>query len=434
MRTPIPDMMEGEGRRTLRLETLVRLRWLAAAGQIVTIIVVAFGLGFSMPLIPVMVLIAALAIGNLVLALRFPLTQRVSPGSAFIMIGFDILQLSALLFLTGGLANPFVALISVPVIISFTALPLKHALTLLGLAIICVSGFALTPFALPWHDGEMLEVDPVLRLGIWIGILAMLAFAAFYARRISLEAQQMADALAATELVLQREQHLSELDGLAAAAAHELGTPLATILLVAKEMAGTLGKDERHGEDVMLLVSQAQRCREILARLTAMSKEDEAHMRLLPLSSLVEDVVAPHRPFISNIEIVYEGAREDEPVGIRNPGIIFGLGNIVENAVEHAEEKVRLTVAHDDNTVSIVIEDDGSGYPAEILPRIGDPFVSGRGREAGTARAGGMGLGLFIAKTLLERSGATLRFTNREPEGSGARIAVSWPRRRMEAD
>ncbi|TCT44722.1 ActS/PrrB/RegB family redox-sensitive histidine kinase [Martelella mediterranea] len=428
MKPTIPNTMMSESRRNWRLQTLVRLRWVAVAGQTATIFYVAFGLGFPMPLYPVFALIAALALGNLLLVLRYPPTQRISPSIAVTLIGFDILQLSALLFLTGGLANPFAPLICVPVIISFTALPLKYASALMALAILAVSALALTPFPLPWHPGIVLAIEPVLKLGIWIAIISMLSFAAFYAHRVSLEAQQITDALAATELVLQREQHLSQLDGLAAAAAHELGTPLATISVVAKEMAQTLSEDPAYGEDVQLLLSQSQRCRDILGRLTSLSKQDEAHMRRLPLSSLVEEVVAPHRPFINDLSISFDARSETEPVGTRNPAILYGLGNLIENAVEHAETRVSVTVRYGENLVEIIIEDDGEGYAPEILPRIGEPFVSDRNRDQMRERAGGLGLGLFIAKTLLERSGAFVRFENT----GGARITVSWPRWRME--
>ncbi|QQM30748.1 ActS/PrrB/RegB family redox-sensitive histidine kinase [Martelella lutilitoris] len=430
MNKPVTDMVGHERRGNLRLQTLVRLRWLAVAGQTAAALTVAFGLDFPMPIIPVLALIAALALGNLVLSVSFPATQRVSPRIAFAMIGFDLLQLTALLYLTGGLANPFAPLICVPVIISFAALPLHYAFALLAFAVSGVSALALSPFPLPWHAGITLEIEPILKFGIWIAIIAMLGFAAFYVQRITLEAQQISDALAATELVLQREQHLSQLDGLAAAAAHELGTPLATISVVAKEMARALGDDPEHGEDVQLLVSQSQRCRDILSRLTSLSKEDEAHMRLLPLTSLIEEVVAPHRPFVSKMEIRVSGEAGGEPVGNRNPGILYGLGNIIENAVEHARQKVEIAAHYSETRITITVTDDGGGYTPDILPRIGDPFVSDRQKNPADSRAGGLGLGLFIAKTLLERSGARLSFEN----VGGARITVSWPRWRMEAD
>ena len=416
--------------RRLRLETLIRLRWLAVAGQSITVIVIAFWLDFPLPLLPACILIALLAAVNFYLAVRYSPAHRLTPEAAFVLLAFDLCQLMALLFITGGLANPFGPLVCVPVIISSSSQPIRYSLPLGLLAIAGITALAFSPFPLPWFPGTVLVVPPILTAGFWFAIASTTAFAAFYSYRVSLEASELSDALAATELVLQREKHLSQLDGLAAAAAHELGTPLATISVVAKEMERELGKDERFGEDVHLLRTQSERCRDILRRLTTLSAEDEAHMRLLPLSSLLEEVMAPHREFGIRLDLVEKGERAREPVGNRNAGILYGLGNLLENAVDHAREAVTVTVDHTADRVTLVIEDDGEGYSPDILQRIGEPYVTKRQRDE---RAGGLGLGLFIAKTLLERSGARLTFGNRAGERPGARVTVEWPRVRMEA-
>ncbi|MGA1804596.1 ActS/PrrB/RegB family redox-sensitive histidine kinase [Rhizobium sp. HT1-10] len=411
--------------RRVRLQTLVRLRWLAVGGQAATVAIVAFWLQFPLPLLPCCVLIACLAWINLFLTLRYPPTHRLEPPATFALLGLDLLQLCGLLFITGGLANPFSILVCVPVIISFASQPIRYSMTLILAAMVAITSLAFSPFPLPWHDGTTIAINEVMQLGVWCSIASTMAFAAFYAYRVSMEASQLANALAATELVLQREKHLSQLDGLAAAAAHELGTPLATISIVAKEMERELGKDERYREDVALLRSQSERCRDILRRITTLSAENEAHMRYLTLSSMMEEILAPHREFGIRLSLVEETPRAGEPVLNRNAGIMYGLGNLVENAVDYARETVTVTVAFDAETLAITIEDDGDGYAPDILTRIGEPYVTTRQRED---TAGGLGLGLFIAKTLLERSGATLTFGNREAETPGARVRVEWPR------
>ncbi|MVA43386.1 ActS/PrrB/RegB family redox-sensitive histidine kinase, partial [Agrobacterium vitis] len=368
----------GTSSRRLRLETLVRLRWLAVAGQTITLAIVALVLQFPMPVLAAAILIGALAVVNFLLQLAFPSTQRLEPIWTLAILALDLCQMGALLFITGGLANPFAPLICVPVIVVFASQPLRHSMALLGLAMVCISVQAFTPFPLPWYADYIDRGGPVMLVAIWCSIVSMTAFAAFYAYRVSKEANLLADALAATELVLQKEKHLSQLDGLAAAAAHELGTPLATISVVAKEMERELGKDPRFGEDVQLLRSQSERCRDILKRLTTLSAEDEAHMRQLPLSSLIEEVIAPHRDFGIKLTVVEVSERASEPVGNRNPGILYGLGNLIENALDYARDQVTITVEHDNRHVTIIIEDDGEGFAPDILLRIGEPYVTSR--------------------------------------------------------
>jgi two-component system sensor histidine kinase RegB len=425
----IPEEDRHSSRR-LRLETLVRLRWLAVCGQTVTVLIVAFWLRFPLPLVASGALIAALAVVNFYLMIRYPATHRIDPVAAFALLGFDLLQLCALLFITGGLANPFAALICVPVIISFASQPIRYSTPLIVIAMICITILAFTPFPLPWFGGAEISVHSVMQFGVWCSIASTMTFAAFYAYRVSKEAGQLADALAATELVLQREKHLSQLDGLAAAAAHELGTPLATISVVAKEMERELKTDDRFREDVMLLRSQSERCRDILRRLTTLSVEGDAHLRRLPLSSMMEEIVAPHREAGIQLNLIEKDPRKGEPVTERNAGIMYGLGNVIENAVDYARKEVTVTVEHNQDRVLIVVEDDGEGYAPDILTRIGEPYVTKRQKED---RAGGLGLGLFIAKTLLERSGAVLSFENRGPETAGARVRVEWPRMLIDA-
>ncbi|MER8385608.1 ActS/PrrB/RegB family redox-sensitive histidine kinase [Mesorhizobium sp. M1428] len=417
-----PDFQQSQ---RLRLNTLIRLRWLAIVGQSLTVLVVAYGLKFPLPVSMCFALIACSAWMNLLLTFRYPAAHRLTPFSAFAILTFDSLQLAGLLYMTGGLTNPFSLLMTVPVVVSATSLPLRLTAMLGALVIVAATLLVFYHLPLPWYEGAPLAMPFIYVAGIWMAVFCSIAFTAIYAFRVAEEARLLANALAATELVLQREQHLSALDGLAAAAAHELGTPLATITLVAKEMEKALGEDPKYGEDVKLLRSQSERCREILKRLTSLSSESEVHLSRLPLTSLVEEVTAPHRDFGISIKLRPGERIGPEPVGRRNPGVIYGLGNLVENAVDFARKNVTIRWKWNEAAVSFSIIDDGPGFPPEIIDRIGEPYMSTR---QGTEAGGGLGLGLFIAKTLLERSGATLDFRNSSEPGEGAIVQISWPR------
>ncbi|MEK1890860.1 MAG: ActS/PrrB/RegB family redox-sensitive histidine kinase [Phyllobacterium sp.] len=419
--------------RRLRLTTLIRLRWLAVAGQSIAVLFVALYLKFPFPISICFALIACSAWLNLLMSFRYPINHRLEPRAAITVLAFDILQVAGLLYMTGGLQNPFAVLMIVPVIISATSLP-AYATTALGLLVTaCATLLAYVYLPLPWYEGDTMQLPFVLIAGVWCSVVSALAFTAVYAYRVAEEARLLADALNATELILQREQHLSALDGLAAAAAHELGTPLATIALVAKEMERSLKKDDRFAEDIDLLRSQTERCREILKRLTSLSSTSEEHMSRLKISSLIEEVIEPNRNFGINIVVTKMRGEGNEPIIRRNPGIIYGLGNLVENAVDFARETINVNWGWSDKTVEIVISDDGKGFAPDILDRIGEPYTTGRDRAI-NEHGGGLGLGLFIAKTLLERSGAAITFRNRNDPGQGAEVVVTWPRQQLLTD
>jgi two-component system sensor histidine kinase RegB len=412
--------------RQLRLNTLIRLRWLAIVGQSAAIVVVDYWFDFATPVGLCFALIACSAWINLYLAFRYPATHRLQPPAALAILVVDSIQMAGLLYLTGGLTNPFAILMAVPVVISATALPLQFTAVLGLLVTVAATILALHHFPLPWFDDAGLAMPFLYVAGIWMAVVSTMAFTAVYVWRVAEEARQLAAALTATELVLQREQHLSALDGLAAAAAHELGTPLATIALVAKEMQRAIGDDPKLKDDLVLLRSQSERCKEILKRLTSLSSQSEEHFARLPLTSLIEDVIAPHRDFGVEISLEPGTAAGPEPVGQRNPGVIYGLGNLVENAVDFARDRVSVRWSWDAEEVTIGVTDDGPGFPPEIMDRIGEPYMTTRG--SGQSSGGGLGLGLFIAKTLLERSGADVSFRNAGAPGQGAQVVVTWPR------
>jgi len=415
----------------LRLETLIRIRWLAVAGQTLAVGTVAYVLDFEFELALCMALIATSAWLNLFLRFRYRASFRLAPLAAAGLLGFDILQLALLLFLTGGLQNPFSILLVAPVVISATTLPLANTVALGVFAVAAASLLAFFHLPLPWTAESGIDLPLTYVAGMWVAVVSTMAFTAVYAWRVAEEARQLSDALTAAELELQRAQHLSALDGLAAAAAHELGTPLATIALVSKEMMRELPQDSHLADDARLLRSQADRCGEILRKLTRLSVESGDHLDRLPFSSVMEEVAVAHRR--SGVTLsVKPGAQPGEPVCRRNPGMLYGLGNLLENAMEFAAGKVAFEAGWDKDRIWIEIADDGPGFPAELIERIGEPYVSGRKRRQETA--GGLGLGLFIAKTLLERSGATLEFSNggQGRELAGAHVRVVWPRETIE--
>lgn len=412
----------------LKLDTLVRLRWLAVGGQSAALLVVYVGLGYPLPAGPAFAMVALSAWLNIFLKVRWPSAMRLSERAAALQLAYDILQMSGLLFLTGGLGNPFAFLLMAPVMVSATGLSARYTFVLGILATLCATSLAVFHLPLPWSSDEDFNLPVVYSVGIWIALVSTLGFMAIYAFRVAEEARLLADALAATELVLAREQHLNALDGLATAAAHELGTPLATIYLVAKELSDEFEPGDHRGEDVALIRSQAERCRQILQKLTSLSSEEDLTYQRMPVSQLLEDVIDPHRGTGVALHASCRG-KGPEPVGTRNAAIRYGLTNLLENAVDFANSDVDISASWDEKTLSISIRDDGPGFTVDVLGKIGDPYVSVRGgKSLQKGSGGGLGLGIFIAKTLLERTGAKLQLDNQTPPLKGANIRVSWPR------
>jgi two-component system sensor histidine kinase RegB len=440
-RADVPEWLRQSDRR-LRLQTIVRLRWLAVLGQSITVIGAYWVLDIHLPIAGCLAVIALSAWLNVVLRIRYPASHRLKSGYAFLMLGYDILQLAALLYLTGGLENPFAFLLIAPVTVSASTLPLRITVALGALAIAAATVLTSVHHPLPWfHNTNLLLPFPYV-MGVWAAVVSGILFIGFYSWRTAEEARRMAKALAAAEMVLAREQKLSALDGLAAAAAHGLGTPLATIAVVTKELMRDAKPTDPHYEDLTLLRAQAERCREILAELAGGGEQQDLIVSRLSLTHLIEEVVSPHRLVDVPIEVTTGPAQDGpaagapEPVTERNPGVLYGLGNLVENAVDFASSRVEVDARWSKDEVKIVIADDGEGFPPNVLEQLGEPFVTTRaappdGEEAPDEHIG-MGLGFFIAKTLLERSGASLELANRPVPKGGAIVAVTWPRARFE--
>jgi len=427
------DDLGAEARR-LRVETLILLRWLAIAGQMIATLGTYYILNFDFPIGMCFVAILTSAVLNVSLRIGMPRSFRLDDVEAAVLLAYDIMQLAALLYLTGGVVNSFAMLFLAPVMISAVSLPRKLTLLLGILMIAAATVLTVEYMPLPWRADEHLTFPLLYRVGVWIALALSASFIGIYAARVSDESRLLAGALAATELVLERAQHLTQLDGLAAAAAHELGTPLATITLISKELQRTAAAEApAMKEDLALLVQEARRCREILSKLNSLGADQGDVMNVLSLGALIEEVIEPYRDGGVDVEVIKRG-ETPEPSCARNPGLLYGLGNLAENSVDFARSKVRVDARWSASLVVLVIEDDGPGFPPDVLARLGDPYVRGRSseRRVKAEPGAGLGLGLFIAKTLLERSGATLQIDNIALPHSGARVVVTWSRAAFE--
>lgn len=451
MQSPTDAIAGSEAQtRWVRLDTLARLRWLAVAGQLATITLAHFGLGLQFNLWLCYAVVAVSAGSNLLGRLIFPRSRRLAEAEALLLLSFDAAQLSLLLFLTGGLNNPFALLLLAPVTIAATVLNLRSMLVLgaLVLALATLLTFAHEPIL--DRAGDALELPGLFRFGFWAAIVVGVVFIGLYLRSVAAEKQALAEALQATQLVLSREQKISEISGVVAAAAHELGTPLATIKLASGELVETLADRPEALDDALLIRDQVERCHAILRSMGSAGKED-LHLRQAPLEAIVQEAAAPHARRGKQLHFTLRpaaGAGDNRtPELWRNPGLIHGLRNLIQNAVDFARSDVWIEAEWDADSLIVEISDNGPGFPAHLLGRIGEPFLRERPSGArGRARTAyqGMGLGLFIAKTLLERSGAQVQFANRDRatggarsgdggRGTGAVVRLRWPRAAIEA-
>lgn len=429
----------------IRLRTLTQLRWLAVFGQTAALGIGTYFLSLEFQIGYCAVAILGSVVFNLLSATLMHPSTRLGEKSAFSSLLFDLMQLAVLLYLTGGLHNPFAIFILVPITISATFLSLRSTLILAGAGVLVafILGFQYVP--LRFTNGDILEVPLLLLYGMMVSLALSVMFLAIYAYQVSSEIFSMSQALSATQLALAREHRLTALGGVVAATAHEMGTPLATIKLASSELAEELPEGSALREDATLILSQATRLGEILHDMGAHSRED-FHIEFAPLAELVETAAKPHMTrgidvsFRFNGKEDYRGLKE-MPIVPRAPEILHGLRNLIQNAVDFAEKEVAIRTDWGERRIRISIKDDGPGFLPAQLKHIREPYSLPRlvlaEDDASKARPGyeGMGLGLFIAHTLLERTGARLEIKNlegQEPYETGAMVSVSWDRARLE--
>jgi two-component system sensor histidine kinase RegB len=421
------------GRRGLRLTTLSMMGWRALAGEIVVLLVAWGFLHVQLPILACVVIVAAGVALNVALRL---ISDRDSPdGVGTAVLCLTIIQVAALLYFTGGVANPFAVMLIAPPVLAAATSNTRHALTVVLFALVAILLLTFWHDPLPWLAGEGLILPPLYVRGCAWALGAGVGFTAAYAWRASVESERMELALNVAHSALAREQRLSDLGALAAAAAHELGTPLATIQIVAKEIvrSGGVSTPAQLKEDAELLVSQAERCREILRRLTeAPQTEDAMHARL-GLLQFVNEVVEPHLGGAVRVEGVLSGPPGAQAPEIRRmPEITHALTTLIDNACDFAKSEVLIRARFDDLSIVLEIRDDGPGFAADVLAKLGQPYVTSRPQgENSRTKHEGMGLGVFIASTLLERSGAAIRFEN--AKRGGAVVSIRWPRSTIEA-
>lgn len=432
----------GTGGR-VRLRTLTYLRWMAVGGQSAALFLVYFAFGYPLPFWYCAAAILTSAALNTMLALRYPASHRLSNREATFYLAFDVAQLTVLLYLTGGIANPFALMFLAPVVIAATSLNLYNTMILAALAFAAVSVIGIWHRPLPWPASDALDLPYLYQAGIWAALVIGIGFTSVYAWRIASEAARMSAGLSATQLALSRERRLASIGALATAAAHELGTPLGTIAVVARELERALPENSAEIEDARLLREQAARCRAIIARLAHPEAEMLGGIARLPLAALLDDIARNHRG--EDIEVLVRTADSagGEPQVWRVPELVHGLGNILENATDFAAVRVTVEARWDAGSLYVTVDDDGPGFAPEIIQALGEPYVTSRPGhhapdetdlvpQAPLDGHEGMGLGFFIAKVLLEQTGGLVKATN--PPGGGARVAITWARGVLDGD
>ena len=402
--------------------TLTVLRYIAIFGQFLAINIVYFYLALPFPLEASYAVISVGLLTNLYLQFKIKINQ-LKDFYASIFLVYDLIQLSILLYLTGGIFNPFCLLLIIPAIVSSTFLSMGTTI-ILGIitsTLLLVISFFHLP--LPGEDMNLLHFPNFYKTGIVISIFIGLIFLSYFGIRFAGETKKRSEALNKLQEVISKEYELESLGGQAAAAAHSLGTPLATISVVAKELKKEIGSDSELSKDVDLLISQTKRCSDILKQISKKQIEEDIFLSSIKFEDLLEEIIISFKE-TSSKEIDLSVIKDENKISIqRTPEIIYGLRNFIGNAVKFSKSKVKINLSSDKNLIEIKINDDGPGIPEDIIKKIGEPYIKSKSKELSSNS--GLGLGTFLGKTLLERQNAKLSF-KRNSDLGGALISITW--------
>jgi len=403
-------------------KTLVNLRWIALIGQIIAINFVYFYLKLDLPIIETHIIIFIGLITNIVLQFNIK-TNQLKDLSSSLFLAYDLLQISILLYLTGGILNPFTLLIIVPTIFSSTFLSMGTTIILGTLTVGLL--FILKEYhrILPGSDIYNFSFPEYYLVGALVSIIIGLVFLSYFGIRFSGETKKRSEALDKLQQVMAKEYELDSLGGQAAAAAHSLGTPLATISVVAKELKKEIGDQSKHSKDLDLLISQARRCSDILKKISKKEISDDQFIKLTKVEALLEEIIISFEE-TSDKKITLLEDEDKNKIDIkRSPEIVYGLRNFIGNAIKFADKEVRIKLISDEQNLVLIINDDGPGFAEDIIKLIGEPYLKSRSKK--TYGKAGLGLGIFLGKTLLERKQARLTFFNKE-DLKGASVKITW--------
>ena len=410
----------------LRLRTLTLIRWIAVFGQLGAIVVSFYYLDFIFNIYQAFFLILCSAVLNIIIMIRYPLTKILNFTETFYFLFYDLIQLVLLLSLTGGLTNPFCVLILAPIVIAATYLDLKR--TILIVSISAISLTILTFFYFPLESDQLgINKNDFSRFGIfsiWAALLIALVFISAYCFKVADESRKNTRALRETQLALSNEEKVSALMSLTAAAVHELGTPLSTISVIAKELMNNTNKEDLNHNDLVLINSQIKRCSNILERLRtdSFSEKSNEFINKLDFKRMINEIIDSYQN--EKIEFIVQTEEYFDTNNItilRSPEIIHSISNIVDNAIKHAKKRVIVNLKDSVNDILIEIIDDGEGFSQDIYPLLGEPYVG----KSTKNKHKGLGLGLFISKNLLGKNFGDIKFLNLKDQGGCVQILLS---------